>query len=195
MGAPGKEFQGPITIPRVPPAVDPFPPIPEPGRVPERVPPTSTSPTGAEQSTAAELSVELAHLIVSSATVVGAILALPMTANPERVGGVIVNFWYPEVVEGMRLGQFSVQTMLPTSELPGMDTNLVGLRQTWIEEVDESLPAPSVSFFVPVPNARAAYLQQFDELGTDRGRWNPNTNSCMTHVLRVLQAGGYPVPH
>jgi hypothetical protein len=43
-------------------------------------------------------------------------------------------------------------------------------------------------------NSQGARNYQLSVRGSSSGPYNENTNSCMTHVLRVLQAGGINVP-
>jgi len=47
---------------------------------------------------------------------------------------------------------------------------------------------------VPLQSANAAIAYQQSKLGTNLGKYDERTNSCVDHVANVLRAGGADVP-
>ncbi|PCE26092.1 sugar-binding protein [Paraburkholderia acidicola] len=105
-------------------------------------------------------------------------------------------YWYNNI--GGRTGHYTVKTMAGTGNMHTEQQNTGDT--TWIARVnsaDAGEPANSATF--DVPDVGAAQTFQRDKVRAgDRqesnGAYNVMSNSCMTHVMDVLNAGGVEAP-
>lgn len=106
-------------------------------------------------------------------------------------------YWYDHI--GGQTGHYTVKTVAPSGSLHTEQVSTGD--ETWIERVNGSTagePVNSATF--ELPNIDAAQDFQRDKMragkrGESDGKYDASTNSCMTHVMDVLNAGGVNSPN
>ena len=104
-------------------------------------------------------------------------------------------YWYDNV--GGPTGHYTVKTIAGTGNMH-TEQRTTG-DTTWIQKVNSVTagePVNSATF--EMPNVDAAQRFQRDQVraakDTSNGEYDVGTNSCMTHVMDVLNAGGVDAP-
>jgi RHS repeat-associated protein len=105
-------------------------------------------------------------------------------------------YWYDHI--GGTTGHYTVKTVAPSGSLHTEQVSTGD--ETWIERVNGATagePVNSATF--ELPNVDAAQNVQRDKVragkrGESDGKYEAGTNSCMTHVMDVLNAGGVDAP-
>ncbi len=69
------------------------------------------------------------------------------------------------------------------------------MSKTTITENISMLGNPIKTIELSLPNASDAMKYQKSILGTELGAYSEATNSCVTHVINVINAGGLNIPN
>jgi RHS repeat-associated protein len=101
-------------------------------------------------------------------------------------------------VEGSRTGHYTVEVQTNAASVHTHqvqdpetgDTTIVNERRERLMAGDPVLHTAEV----PLQNANSAIAYQQSKIGTNLGKYDERTNSCVDHVANVLRAGGSDVP-
>jgi hypothetical protein len=149
--------------------------------------------------TAASIAATVGPLVIAGAI----ILALPSTTqappmikdnNEDPSGTATIHYWESGAIDpDLQAPHYAItvtfQGVSTTSELTISDNNTAVV----VTSTQVPKPKPNMSVPVPIPNAQTAQGLQESLNRQPVGQYNKNTNSCVTHVLDILRAGGYPI--
>jgi hypothetical protein len=136
-------------------------------------------------------------IIIATASTANAPAPAP-TSEPEQdrrgPGGFATIHWYPPGTfnnpdHTTAYPHYSV-TVMANGQM--LTTELTTVANMAMIQQDPMTPSPTNSVTIPLPDATAAMEFQRSVLGQSVGGFDPQTNSCVTHVGDVLRAGGVP---
>ncbi len=172
---------------------------------PNAVPRTVVNPAAPAAATGSTVAATVGSMLAYGVAALATIALLPQTvqapglpARPDEEekkdpsGMATINYYKSGALQSdLQAPHYSItvtyQGQSTTTELG------IGSNNTAVIGIDPLNPAPNMSVNVPLPNAQAAQMRQGALLGQSVGTYERNTNSCATHVLDILRAGGYPI--